>query len=167
MSKAYLVYKSYGYDDSIIVGAFLDEKQADKYVFEHRKQRAEEEKQYKKCRKCRRCDNKKYDDNNEYFDLRNKCDKAEIRKDRNGKYCKNDSSDYYDLKADDYWKNEVNLLDVTDGEILKDNWDVTSKILSQVVSKLKNSIESVKALDSALTELNKVSNIKLQTIKGE
>ena len=159
MSKVYLVYKSWGScNDSSIVGAFLDEKQADNYVSEHRKQRAEDEEQHEKCRKCRRCDTKRYGDNNEYFDLRNKCDKAKIEKDRNGKYCKNDLSDYYHIDSDDYWKNEVELLDVRDGEVLKNNWDGTSKVLSKVISKLKNSIENIKELDDALVELNKISN---------
>ena len=159
MSKVYLVYQSWGTcDDSSIVGAFLDEKQADDYIFEHRKPRVEDEKQHEKCRKCRRCDTKKYGDDNEYFDLRNKCDKAKIGKDRNGKYCENDLSEYYYINSDDYWKNEVELLDVRDGETLKDNWDSTSKVLSQVITKLKTSIESVKELDNALTELDKVSS---------
>lgn len=165
MSKVYLVYEYRGIcDDSNIVGAFLDEKQADDYIFEHRKPRVEEEKQHEKCRKCRRCDTKKHGDDNEYFDLRNKCDNAKIGKDRNGKYCENDLSEYYHINSYDYLKSEVELLDVIDGETLKDNWDGTSKVLSQVITKLKTSIESVKELDNALTELDKALNIKNEKI---
>ena len=158
MPKVYLVYQSWGScDDSNIVCAFLDEKQADNYVSEHREQRAEDEKQHEKCKKCRRCDTTKYGDDNEYFDLRNKCNKAKIGKDRNGKYCENDLSSYYSITSDDYWKNEVELLDVKNGEELKDNWDNTGKALSQVVTELKKSIESIKELDNALIELEKLS----------
>lgn len=157
MSKVYLVSESWGTcDDSSYVGAFLDEKQANDYITEHRKPREADEKQHERCRKCRRCDSKNYGDRNEYFDLRNQCDKAIIKKDRNGKYCENDLSEYYSISSNDYWKTEVELLDVNNGEELKDNWDNTSKVISKVISRLKQSINDIKDLDDVLTELQKI-----------
>lgn len=157
MAKVYIVSESWGTcDDSSYVGAFLDEKQADNYIAEHRKPREEDEKQHKRCRKCRRCDSNNYEDRNNYFDLRNQCDKAVIKKDRNGKYCENDLSEYYQISSNDYWKEEIELLDVNDGEKLENNWDVTSKVLTRVISLLKKSISNVKELDDALTELQQV-----------
>lgn len=114
MNKVYLVYESWGIcDDESCVGAFLDEKKADKYIEEHMIPRNKELEQLKMCDKCRCRDKEDYHRTNEYdeiFLLENECPFAKIGVDRNGKYCENEIEEYYRMKTNEYWKVEIDII---------------------------------------------------------
>jgi len=110
MKKAYLVYESWGIcDDSSVIGVFLDENNADEYVKEHNKEREEEIKLYEKCSKCIE---RRTNENEETFRLKDSCENAVIKEDRHGLYCENDMSDFYKgANSNAYWKVEKDILE--------------------------------------------------------
>jgi hypothetical protein len=107
--KAYLVEKWSGNscDDGITIGVYLDKQKCkddvDKLNIPYKK----EEKIHNECRKCRT--DKEGEDING-FRFKNTCRRSCIKVDRNGKYCENDKSDYYQLKASQYLINEYDIL---------------------------------------------------------
>lgn len=115
MSKAYIVYQSWGTcDDSSILGIFLDKTKANAYVSDHMIPRNKELEQHEKCKICRCCDKADYHCTHDYdyiFNLENDCINAKIGEDRYGKYCENDISDFYSLSTSTFWASEVEIIE--------------------------------------------------------
>lgn len=111
MAKVYIISESWGScDDSSIVGAFMDEEKADQYVEEQNIPRVLEVKQEQICNKCRRLGGYHGNQDGACFDLKDTCEKAVIKEDRNGLYCENDTSGYHSSSTNSYWKTEVEII---------------------------------------------------------
>ena len=104
MNKAYLISKSGGVfdNDYTEVGIFLDKQQAEEYVKEKNILYREQYKIYEQCEEC-------YDDIVK-FKLKDSCNRACIKEDRYGEYCKN-KMEYYDIEHDYYTITEIDILD--------------------------------------------------------
>ena len=107
--KAYIVLKYGSYDDGgRIVGVWLDKEQCDADVAKLNEPRKAEEILHEECVKCRDLDTNRDGD---VFILRDSCQRAIIKTDRNGEYCKNDMEDYYSMKSDSYHIEETDVIE--------------------------------------------------------
>lgn len=112
MSKAYIVYQSWNTcDDYSTIAVFLDEKKCDDFIADKNKDWYEDDKKESECKRCRGYDEDCYSyPDEDIFNLKDVCDRADIGTDRYGIYCGNDMSNG-NRSSDYYWKREVVLIE--------------------------------------------------------